>query len=1014
MRKVEITKSMRIFFLAILLLTWIPRYATADNTSVSMITQNVKVTGSVSDETGSPLIGVAVVVKGTSQGAITDINGNFSIDAPSDAILVFSYVGMSPVEVAVAGKTNLSVIMSEDSQAIDEVIVIGYGTVKKSNLSGAVSTVSSKDLKKTPAANLSQALQGNASGLYSLQSDRTPGASVSLKIRGSNSFSGGDALYIVDGFPIGSGGGVNALNPNDVESITVLKDASSTAIYGARAANGVVLITTKSGKVGKPVLEVEAFAGIKYFNNPIDMMNANQFYQLRKDSYAMDGTTMPDLLAAEQQMLDSGRSTNWWNEVTGKARLTQSYQVSYGSGTETTKIHIGAGFFDEQGIVNNTHFTRGTLRFNASQKFGSRVTLSTFNNISLVSNRGTQATSVLFPAVVGTPLSPVRGDNGEYTAMMQNSIGTPRANPAAFAELPSVSQLEPIINVSMALDVKLLEGMTLRTQLSGEIDSWRKKFYNPRAISSQDEVEGRISDGYAYITSSVNYNWISETTLSYNKMFRDIHNIDAVVGFSAQQNHWETVTASASGFASDAYETNNLGASSAPARKPSSNMNEWAMLSYIGRVVYTLHDKYILTANMRIDGSSRFGANNKYGYFPSAAAAWRVSEEEFMKDINWLADLKLRTSYGLSGNADAISPYQTLSKLAYAGYNFNGTEAPGYYEENLPSADLKWETTRQFNLGVDFSLFNRRLNITADYYHKNTKDLIREVNIPTISGFPRSYTNLGSLKNRGFELELKSINLDGEFTWMTTFMIATNKNELTSLGDGSDRIGTDHWVGKPIGIGNRYMIKADGIWQKGEEAEAAKYKRVPGDVKYVDVDNNYEINDEDRVFVGSYYPNFYGSMTNDFSYKNFDLNIFMKFEQGRDVYNGNNYILLSGSTADNNRIEMLKRWTPDNPSNKYPRASASGSNRLSTKTTEFLEDASYLKIQSITLGYTLPSSLLSKAGINNMRIYGSVFNPFTFTKYTGMDPEDGDRGNTDRNSSYPITTTYMLGLQLKF
>lgn len=1006
---------MQLILLAVLILGWTPRNAAAaDNLSVSIVNQNGKVTGVVNDETGYPLIGVAVMVKGTSQGVVTDIDGKFSIDAPADATLVFSYVGMLPVEIALAGKTSLNVVMKEDSQAIDEVVVIGYGTVKKSNLSGAVSTVNSKDLKKTPAANLSQALQGNAPGVYAMQSDRTPGAAPSMTIRGNNSFDGGAPLYIVDGFPIASDGGVNAINPNDIETISVLKDASSTAIYGARAANGVILVTTKSGKVGKPVLEVEAFAGVKYFNNPIETMNAQQFYQLRKDSYAMDGTTMPALLAAEQQMLDNGRSTNWWKEVTGEARLTQSYQISYGSGTETTKVHVGAGFFNEQGVVNNTHFTRGTLRFNASQKFGERVTFSTFNNISLISNRGTDKTSVLFPALVGSPLSPITNDEGEYNAMMQNSIGTPRANPVAFSELPSIKQMEPIINLSMALDIKLMEGLKFRTQISGEIDSWRQNFYNPRAISSQDEVNGRISDGYAAITSRVNYNWISETTLSYNKTFKEVHNIDAIVGFSAQQNRWESVKASASGFASDAYETNNLGASSAAARKPSSDLKEWSMLSYIGRAIYTLRDKYIFTANMRIDGSSRFGADNKYGYFPSGAAAWKVSEEDFMQDVNWLSDLKLRASYGLSGNANALAPYQTLSKLAYAGYNFNGTEAAGYYEENMPSSNLKWETTKQLDLGIDFSVLNRRLNIAIDYYDKRTNDLLRSVNVPTISGFPNTYTNLGSMQNRGVELEINSINFDGEFTWRTSFMIAANKNKITSLGDGSDKIGTDHWVGKPINIGKRYMIESNGIWQQAEEAEAAKYKRVPGDVKYVDANNDGQINDEDRVFVGSLFPNFYGSMTNDFTYKNLDLNIFMRFEQGRDVYNGNNYLLLSGSTADNNRIEMLKRWTPENPSNKYPRASASGNNRLSTKTSEFLEDASYLKIQSITLGYTVPSAIVSKAGISHLRVYGSVNNPFTFTNYTGMDPEDGDLNNNDRSSSYPITTTYMLGLQLKF
>lgn len=990
--------------------------ASAEGVEVSAISQEGKVSGVVSDATGYPLIGVSVVVKGTTTGVVTDMDGRFELQVPKNGVLVFSYIGMYPVEIPVSSQRTLNVVLKEDSKAIDEVVVIGYGTVKKSNLSGAVSSVSSKDLLKVPASNLSQALQGNAPGLYSLQSDRSPGAGVTLNIRGNNSFTGGAPLFIVDGFPIASEGGVDAINPNDIESVSVLKDASSTAIYGARAANGVVLITTKSGKVGKVSLEVDAFCGIKYFDNPFETMNAQQFAQLRRDSYQADGITIPSnaFLATELQMLDAGRSTNWWDEVTRQGSLTQSYQVAYTSGTETTKVHVGVGFFDEQGIVNKSGFKRGSIRFNASQKIGERITISSFNNISVMSKRGSDQESVLFPSVVGNPMSPVVNPDGEYYAMVQNALGTPRLSPVAFSELPVNKVVEPIVNTSLALEIKLIDGMKFKTQLSGEMDSWRQNFYNPKAISgvAQGDVQG--TDGFASITSSVNYNWISETTLMYNKTFNEIHNIDAVAGFSVQQNFWETVSASATGFASDVYESNNLGASSGTARKPSSEMKEWSMLSYIGRVVYTLKDKYILTGNMRVDGSSRFGDNNKFGYFPSGAVAWKMSEESFIKDLGWFSDLKLRASYGLSGNANAISPYQTLSKLAYAAYNFDSKEAPGYYESNMPSQDLKWETTRQLDLGLDVSVLNRRLNFVLDYYYKKTNDLIRSIDIPALAGFPSTYSNMGDLKNTGFELGINSVNFEGDFTWKTSFMIACNKNELTSLGDGSKKIGTSHWVGKPISIGNRYMIESDGIWQLGEEGEASKYGSVPGDVRYIDQNEDGKINDEDRVFVGSYYPNFYGSLTNEFSYKNFDLNVFMTFEQGRDIYNGNNYILLSGSGVDNNRTEMLDRWTPTNPSNKYPRASATSKNRLSTTTSEFLEDGSYLKIKNITLGYTVPSNITSKLGMSYLRAYASVSNPFTFTKYSGMDPEDGDIWNTDRKSSYPITTNYMLGLQLKF
>lgn len=978
--------------------------------------QQTSITGTVTDERGQPLIGVSIMIKGTSLGVVTDVDGRFSINVSSDNILVFSYIGMESVEVNVDNRSVINITMREDATVIDELVVIGYGTVRKSNLSGAVSTVSAKDLQKLPAANVSQALQGNAPGVYTLQSDRSPGAGVTLNIRGNNSFSGGDPLFIVDGFPIASGGGIQAINPNDIESISILKDASSTAIYGARAANGVVLITTKMGRQGKPVLEVDIYNGFKYFNNPIKMMNAEQFAALRRESYEMDGIAIPSnaFLDTELEMLNNEQSTDWWSEVTKQYRMVQNYQIAFRAGTESTRVHLGVGLFDEKGIVNNSHFTRGTLRLNVSQDFGKLVTLSTYNNLSLMTIRGSNATNVLFPAVVGNPMSPVRDQNGNYYAMIQNALGTPRANPAAFSDLPKISVMEPIINSSLALDLKFTESLKFRSQISGEIDNYRYNFYNPRAISGQDEINGRVSDGFATITSSVNYNWISENTLMYNKLFNEQHHIDAVVGLSAQKNRWESVSASASGFASDVYESYNLGASSAAARKPSSGMSDWSMLSYIGRIIYTLKDRYIFTTNMRIDGSSRFGKDNKYGYFPSGAFAWRLTEESFVKESGIFSDLKFRLSYGFTGNANAISPYQTLPKLSYAPYNFDNIEVAGYYESNMPSPNLKWESTEQTNVGLDMSFFNNRLNFVVDYYHKNTKDLIRAVNIPAVAGFPNTYVNLGNLQNKGLELETQSINFDGPFVWRTAFMIAFNKNKLTSLGDGSEKIGTTHWVGKPLWIGNRYLIEAIGIWQTDEATEAARYGAIPGDVKYRDLNDDGVINDQDRDFVGSYYPNFYGSLTNEFSYKSFDLNVLMTFQQGRDVYNGNNYILLLGAGVDNNRIEMLDRWTPSNPSQKYPRASATGRNRLSTETSEFLEDASFLKVKNITLGYTLLSNFAQNYKINSARVYFGVTNPFTFTKYTGMDPEDGDIWNNTRQSSYPITTIYTLGLQLQF
>lgn len=982
------------------------------------VLQEGRITGLVKDAKGEPLIGVTIAQKGNStNGTMSDIDGKFAINASVGDVLIASYLGMKKVEVEITNNQPLTIVMEdENDHLLDEIVVIGYGAVKRSNLSGAVSTVSSKDMQKLPAANLSQALQGNVPGMHTQQSDRNPGAAVSMTIRGGNSFAGSSTpLYIVDGSPVASNGAMSAINPDDIETMTILKDASSTAIYGARAANGVILITTKSGKIGKPVVNVSAYWGIKRFNNPIDMMNADEFAQLRRDSYTSDGVIMPSnaFLDTELYMLSQGRSTNWWDEVTNRNSLTQNYQVSFSSGTETTKVRVGLGLYDEEGIVKNTGFTRANLRLNAEQKLNKRVTFSTFNNISLQSIKGADAVSVLFPAMVGNPMSPIKNEDGEYYAMIQNALGTPRANPVAFATLPKIKTMQPLINSSVSLDVDIMDGLRARTQLSGGLDSYRKNRYVPIAISAEDESI-RTSGGYAEITTNVNYNWTSETTLMYNKTFKDIHNINAVAGFSLEKNRYEESRASATGFASDAYESHSLGSGSGPARKPFSKLTEWSFLSYIGRAIYTLKDRYILTGTMRIDGSSRFGKDNKYGYFPSVAAAWRVSEENFMKSIDWVSDLKVRSSYGLTGNSSAIAAYASMSELTYTNYNFDGMEAPGYYEKNLPSPNLKWETTKQLDLGLDVGILQNRVYLTFDYYHKKTTDMLRTIELPGSIGFASAYANLGDLQNNGVEIGLSSVNMTGAFYWKSSLIFSANKNKVLSFGDGSERYGTEHWVGKPLGIGNRYLIEKIGIWQLGEETEAKKYGAVPGDVKYRDTNDDGKIDDKDRQFIGSLNPDFYGSFTNDFSYKNFDLNVFMTFSSGRDVFNGLNYSLLSGAAADNNRKEMLDRWTSTNPTNKYPRASSNKSNRAHARSSEFLEDASYLKIKAITLGYTVPSNILSKNGMSSLRVYGSVTNPFTFTKYTGMDPEDDDIATSERKSSYPINTTFTLGLQVQF
>ena len=990
--------------------------AISTNLAENAVQQEVTVSGRVTDSSGVGLPGVTVVLKGTTQGTITDANGNYSLaNVSTDATLVFSFVGMKTREIPVSGKESTNVVMEEETVGLDEVVAIGYAVVKKSDLTGSVTQVNSKELTKLPAANLGQALQGNVPGLWTNQSDRSPGAGVHISLRGSNSFLGNDPLYIVDGFPIASGGGINAISPNDIESISILKDASSTAIYGARAANGVILITTKSGKKGKTNIDVNVYRGFKSFANKIEMVSGPELATLRREAYQNDNVNGGVAIFRDEEttMINSGKQTDWLSEITGSGRQTENYQLTFSKGDENSKLLVSGNLYNEKGVVNNSDFIRGSIRVNMMQQL-KKFTFSSNSNIALMSGMGVSGPSVLYPATIGNPLAPVKQDNGDYYVMLVGVGNTPWANPKAYTEMIKSRYMEPQLTSSMALEYLVVDGLKIKTQLSGEIDLWKENYYVPIQLSSNHEESGRVADGFARVTNTVNYNWMSETYISYTKAFDTKHKFDALGGVSVQKNRFEYLQSSASGFPVDLYETYNLGVSIGSARKPSSDLQEWSMMSYFGRLNYTFKNKYFITGNFRADGSSRFGANNKWGFFPSSAVAWKMSEEDFIKNLGIFSDLKLRLSYGLAGNANALGIYSTQARLSSASYNWGGVEAPGYYVSQLSYENLKWETTKQLNVGLDFGLFENRITATADYYLKNTYDLLRSLPILAVSGFQSGWANMGELKNQGLELSISGRVIEKELKWNTTLNLAGNRNELTSLGDGTTQIGTEHWVGKPIGIGSRYMIEKIGIWQVDEAGEATKYGAVPGDVKYNDLNNDYKIDGKDRDFHGNLTPTFYGSWTNNFTYKGFDLNTFITFETGRDVYNGLNYKLLAGDGFDNHRKEITERWTPQNPTNKYPRAAIGNSNRSSMSSTEFLEDASFVKLKSVTLGYTLPNLLVKKAGCEALRIYLSGTNLLTLTEFSGVDPEDGDYGNTSRYAPYPITRTFTIGIEAKF
>lgn len=963
--------------------------------------QEREVTGTVMDTEGVPLVGATVIIKGTSKGTATDFDGNFKISVPNDAsTLVITYVGYKTQEVSIFGISSINVTMVEDSSALEEIVVIGYGTEKKSLVSDALSTINAKQIENLPLASVDGLLQGQAAGVQVNQNSGTPGGQMSVRIRGLTSISGSSQpLYIIDGIPVTtgdfgqigySGQGSSALtdlNPSDIESISVLKDASATAIYGARGSNGIVLITTKRGKEQKTTVSVSIYSGMQQVWNRLDMLNAREWKEYRND---LTNSTV----FTEEQINDNTIDTDWQDVIFRTAPIN-SYEISAAGGSEKTQFFMSGTLFQQEGILIGTDYDRFNFRANLDHAISDKVKIGTSIGLSYAhTNRveGDQTLHGPLPNGISTPaIYPVYNPDGSY-----NQDG-PYSNPVSIANEAINENFSYRTNSNIYFDWNIIEDLTFSSKLGVDFLNFREHGYE-----STKTVQGAKYNGLGFETYSNISNIVSNNLLQYSKRFNK-HKLDALVGYSFEKRNYRSSFIRGQDFADDNLEYINSAATIVSA---SASASDEGIRSYFGRVNYNFSDKYILTLTGRFDTSSKFGDNNKTGFFPAASVAWRVSQEEFLKDVKFLSDLKLRASYGLTGNDD-ISPF--LFSELYGNTSYGGS--PAIYPSNIPNPDLKWESTTQLNLGLNLGFFHDRITLTADYYDKQTNDLLLSRPLPTSSGFSSITENVGKVENKGIELTLSTQNFVGEFIWNTQFNISGNRNKVLELYNGQPiddigRGGNRIMEGQPIGIFYSYL-------SLGVDPST-------GDIVYADTNFDGEITSADRTVVGNPHPDFVYGFTNNFAYKNFDLSIFLQGSQGNDVFNGSRLYLESLQGGDNQLESVTRRWRQPGDITDIPRATtdpvaASQNKRVSSR---FLEDGSYLRFKNVTLGYTLNQKNMNKRFFDSMRIYISTQNLFTFTNYSGLDPEVNYRG--DDNAvigtdffTYPQAQTFTLGVNLK-
>ncbi len=996
------------------------------------INEDIDVSGVITDQSGEPLPGSTIQEKGTNNGTITDVDGKYSLSVSDGAVLIVSFVGFEAKEIPVNGRSVINVSLNEDVSSLEEVVVVGYGVTRKSDLTGAVSSVEAKDLTNVPASRVDQILQGRASGVQVTQNNGAPGTGSTIRIRGGNSIQGdNEPLYVVDGFIVGTDFNLNNINVNDIESIEVLKDATSISIYGTRGANGVILITTKSGKslaAGEPTtISVNAYTGIQQLRSDIEFANGPELAMLSNLDAENRGAALPFPDLSEVPNVD------WVDQITQTAPMT-NLDVSVSGNSDNNKVnyYISGNYFNQDGIVRGSgiqkYIFRSNLDINLSKTFSFGVRLNVTNLRK--ENNKVNLSSMWIDG--GLTAKAIYEDDGSFTSRNPVTASNQR-NAEADIQLRTDHEYETNILGNAYIQFEPLKGLVLRSTIGPKINNFKNNFYLPGILP---ERLATLSGGYARISSNLSKDILNENTVTYTTKFGESHNLNVLGGFTWQTYNQESVRAEAEGFTNDVVEFNNLALGDPTRNVVASGYNSYQLVSWLGRLNYGFQDKYLLTLVGRVDGSSRFaGSNNQYGFFPSAAVAWRLSEEPFIQNLGVFDNLKLRSSFGLSGS-QAIGSYRTLAQLDNISMYFNGVEQPGVRNGRPASPDLKWETTKQFDIGLEAGFFAGRLSVEVDYYLKTTRDLLLDVQIPLQTGFSTKLQNLGSVQNQGLEILIKTVNIDkDDFYWQTTLSLAGNRSKVLDLG-GSEYInvagptnqggpGGRLYVGQPapVFVGIEYL----GVWKSQEEIDDSGIQnQLVGGPRFKDTDGDGIISENDFEILGNPQPDFYGGIMNSFTYKNFQLDIFFNGSFGNELFNSVTQQAFFFREGSNSYTELLGYWDPvTNPDSDVPVPGTSLSLANIKNNSKLIENGSYLRLKNVRLAYNLPQQLFENVNwIKNLSVYFSGNNLALWSKNRLFDPEVSryaNSGNTNESvqlgftqGEYPYPRVLTLGLRADF